>query len=47
MQNIEKAKTDYEKRVRNMQKEIESSTEYKDKVHDLELKLKRKNFFFS
>ena len=29
-----------------MQKEIESSTEYKDKVHDLELKLKRNTIFF-
>ncbi len=40
MQVQEKLKTDYEKRVRSMQKEIERSNEIKDTVHDIELKLK-------
>ncbi len=42
MQAQEKLKTDYEKRVRSMQKEIERSNEIKDTVHDMELKLKSK-----
>ena len=40
LSNSEKLKTDYEKRIRSVQKEIDRCDEYKDKVHDLELKLK-------
>lgn len=45
MQAYEKAKTDYDKRIRSMQKEIERSDEFKDKVHELELKLRSKSYF--
>lgn len=40
LSNSEKLKTDYDKRIKSVQKEIDRCDEYKDKVHDLELKLK-------
>jgi hypothetical protein len=40
MQAHEKLKTDYEKRLKAMQKDIEQASELKDKIHDYELKLK-------
>ena len=46
LSSSEKLKTDYEKRIRSVQKEIDRCDEYKDKVHDLELKLKSWCFFF-
>ena len=44
MSNNEKLKTDYEKRVSKIQKEIDRCDEYKDKVHDLEIRIKSKVF---
>ena len=40
LSSSEKLKTDYDKRVRSIQKEIDRYDEYKNKVNDLELKLK-------
>ncbi len=40
IQVIEKSRTDYDKRVKNLQKEIDRSDEYREKIQDLELKLK-------
>ena len=40
LSSSEKLKTDYDKRIRSVQKEIDRCDEYKEKVHDLEIKLK-------
>ncbi len=38
--SIERAKTDYEKKISRIQKEIDRFDEYKSKVTDLEIKIK-------
>lgn len=45
MQVHEKLKTDFEKRLKAMQKDVEQASELKDKVHDYELKLKSNRHF--
>jgi hypothetical protein len=42
MLNNEKSKSEYEKRLRSIQKDIDKCDEYKDKIHDLEIKIKSK-----
>ena len=46
MQAAERAKTDYEKKLRAVHKEIERCDEYKEKVHSLELTIKSELYFF-
>lgn len=47
MLNNEKSKNEYEKRLRSIQKDIDKCDEYKDKIHDLEIKIKSKKLTFS
>ena len=46
IQISEKSRTDYEIRLKHLQKEIDRNDEYKEKLQDLEIKLKSKQFFF-
>jgi hypothetical protein len=38
----EKSRTDYDKRVKHLQKEIDRTDEYKEKMQEFELKFKSK-----
>ncbi len=42
MLNNEKSKSEYEKRLRSIQKDIDKCDEYKNKINDLEIKIKSK-----
>ena len=42
----EKSRTDYDKRVKHLQKEIDRTDEYKEKMQEFELKFKSKLKFF-
>jgi chromosome segregation ATPase len=42
IQNSEQAKSDYDKRIKSIQKEIDRCDQYKDKINELELKIKSK-----